>query len=145
MANTTENLIVNSIGKEGREVHLPVAASTHIYEGTFIAQSTGAGTAVPGSTASSGQAVAVSTHEVDNSAGIAGAKRVACETDRVFEFANGAGGDACSEATDLFAQLYMIDDHTVADNDGGASRQKAGLFMGMSENGKVRVYVGMRP
>lgn len=145
MANTTTNLIVNTIGKEGREVHIPVKAATHIFEGSMVAQATGAGTAVPGSTAASGQCVGVATHEADNSSGAAGDKRVALETDRIFEFDNGGGADACSEATDLFLQLYMIDDHTVADNDGGATRQKAGLFMGMSENGKVRVYIGMRP
>jgi hypothetical protein len=142
MSNATKNLIRRPYGKDGRDIHLPVDGGSHIYEGTLVSQLSATAMLVPGSTASSGPAVGVSTHEVDNT-GSDGAKRCVVETDRIFEFTNGSGGDACSEATKLFSVVYMGDDHTIFDNDAGGTLQAAGRFCGMSEDGKVRVFVGM--
>jgi hypothetical protein len=141
MANTDKNLKVYPYGKEGRHIVHGVDGGAHIYEGTFVSQLTATGMLVPGSTASSGPAVGVSKHEQDNTSGSDGAKRCEFETDRVFLFANGTAGDACSEATMLGSPLFMIDDHTVADNDNSGARQRAGYFMGMEPDGKVRVLV----
>jgi hypothetical protein len=143
MSNTIKNLIRHPYGKDGRDVMLPVDGGSHIYEGTFVSQLNSTAMLVPGSTASSGAAVGVAVHEADNTSGSDGAKRLRVETDRIFEFANGLTTDACSEATPMFAVVYMGDDHTVFDNDGSGSLKPAGRFMGMSEDGKVRVYVGM--
>lgn len=142
MANATSNLTRRTVGSGGRNFNLPVDGGSHIYEGTLIAQLAATGAAVPATTALSGAAVGVATHEVDNT-GADGAKRVLIESDRIFEFANAAGGDACSEATPLFAVVYMTDDHTIADNSSSGTRPAAGRFAGMSEDGRVRVFVGM--
>lgn len=142
MSNTTKNLIRRPYGKDGREVFLPVDGGSHIYEGTLVAQ-LGTGMLVPASTASAGPAIGVAVTECDNTSGSDGDKRCRVEIDRIFEFANGLTTDACSEATTLYAVVYSGDDHTIFDNDGSATLKPAGRFMGMSEDGKVRVFVGM--
>jgi len=142
MSNTTKNLIRRPFGKDGRDIVLPVDGGSHIYEGSLVAQLASTSMLVPGSTASSGAAVGVAVHEIDNT-GSDGDKRCRVETDRIFEFANGSNTDACSEATALFSVVYMGDDHTIFDNDASGTLKPAGRFCGMSEDGKVRVYVGM--
>jgi hypothetical protein len=142
MSNSTKNLIRHPYGKDGREIFLPVDGGSHIYEGTLVAQLSTTAMLVPGSTASCGPAVGVAVHEVDNT-GSDGDKRLRVETDRIFEFANGLTTDACSEATQLFSVVYMGDDHTIFDNDAVGTLKAAGRFCGMSEDGKVRVFVGM--
>jgi hypothetical protein len=144
MTNATSNLTRHPYGKGGREVHLPVDGGSKIYEGTLVSQLNATAMLVAGSTASSGAAVGVSKMYVDNSAGSDGDKRCVVETDQVFSFPNATGGgDPCSEATKLFSVVYMTDDHTVADNSSSGTRQAAGRFMGMNEDGTVRVFVGM--
>jgi hypothetical protein len=141
MSNSTVNLIRLPYGKGGRDIHLPVAASTHIYEGTLVSQLAATGGLCPGSTALSGPAIGVACHEADNSSGLINALRCVVETDRIFLFANGTSGDACSEATLIGSTVYMGDDHTIYDNSAGGTLRAAGLFMGMETDGKVRVYV----
>ena len=143
MSNSTVNLDTKTVGKEGRIVHMPVDAASHIRKGTMVAQLTGTGMLVPGSTASSGPCIGVATHESDNTASGAsdGDTRCAIETERVFVFDNGSNTDACSEATLLGAPVYMYDDHTVYDNDASGTLKRAGYFMGMEPDGKVRVLI----
>ncbi len=141
MSNATSNLRCYPYGKGGRDIVTPVDGGAHLYEGTLVAQLTATGMLVPGSTASSGPACGVATHEQDATAVADSVVRCTIETDRIFLFANGATTDACSEATLLGSVVYMLDDHTVADNNGGATLQPAGLFAGMEPDGKVRVYV----
>jgi len=143
MSNTTINLTRHPVGKDGRGINLPVDGGSHLYEGAMVSQLDATAMLVPGSTASSGSCVGVATHEVNNT-GSDGDKRCLIETDRIFAFANATAGDACSEATAIFSIVYMYDDHTIADNDNGGARDPAGLFCGMEEDGRVRVYVGMR-
>jgi hypothetical protein len=142
MSNTSKNLIRHPFGKDGRDIFLPVDGGSHIYEGSLVSQLSGTAMLVPGSTASSGNAVGVAVHEIDNTNGSDGDKRCRVEFDRIFEFANGLTTDACSEATQLFSVVYMGDDHTIFDNDAGGTLKAAGRFCGMSEDGKVRVFVG---
>lgn len=140
MAIATSNQPYRPVGGAGNQQRLDVAASTHIYKGTLVSQLTATGGLCPGSTAGSGRAVAVATHEADNSAGALGDEECMVETDRIFIFANGGGADAFSTASIIGATAYMIDDHTVADNDGAATRQIAGEFRGMDDEG-VRILV----
>lgn len=142
MANATRDLDTQSVGGPGPFIfHIPVLGATRIYAGTLVSQIIATGLAVPYSTALSSHAVGVATAAADNSAGAAGAKRVQVETKRMFEFTNGAGGDAFSEASLIGSKVYATDDHTVADNDGGATRKCIGTFYGMQDGGKVRVFV----
>lgn len=142
MANATANLPRFPYGKEGRSILRDVDAGTHIYAGTMLAELNATGKLVPGTTAGSGPCVGVSEHEVDASADTTdGTHRAMFDTDCVYCFANGQGTDAVSETTAIGSPLYMVDDHTVADNDATGTRQLAGLFRGMEPDGKVRVFI----
>jgi hypothetical protein len=143
MANATSNLIRRPYGLGGRDIHLPVDGGSNIWDGVLVSQLTATGMAVHGTTAGAGPAVGVATHQADNLAGADGAKRIVVETERVFEFNNAGGADACSEATLLFSLVYMQDDNTIANNAATGTLKAAGRFMGMSEDGKVRVFVGI--
>jgi hypothetical protein len=136
MANAETNLIRFPVGKEGREIHNRVAASTHIYEGTLISQLNSGLGMVPATTASSGAVVAVATHEADNSDGDLGDMKIVLETDRVFIFPNKSSG-GCDDDTLVGALVYCDDDHTIKETGTVA----AGYFMGMEPDGRVRVYV----
>lgn len=140
MANTTVNLIQRPIGPAGIDAHLPVAAATHLYEGSLVSQLAASGAVVPYSTALSGACIGVAAHEVDNT-GSAGDKRVKVETKRIYAFANGTSGDACSEATLMWSVVYGVDDHTIADNSNTQARKPVGFFAGMEPDGRVRVFV----
>lgn len=142
MSNATANLTTLPYGKGGREVVLPVDGGTHIYAGTMVSQLASTGMLVPTSTASSGPAVGVAVHEQDNSAGADAALRCKVITGQIFLFANGTSTDACSEATLMYAPVYAADDHTVYDNSASGTLKRAGRFMGMEPDGKVRVLVG---
>lgn len=143
MSNATSDLPRATYGKGGRDVVLPVDGGATIYAHTLVSQLNATAMLVPGSTAVSGPAVGVATHGIDNSSGADAAVRCKVETDRIFLLANGSGGNACSEATPMFARVFMLDDHTVADNDGAGTLQAAGRFCGMEPDGRVRVFVGM--
>jgi hypothetical protein len=143
MALLTKDKMISTVGREGRLANLPVDDESLIYKGAMVAQLTATGMAVPGSTASSGRCVGIAQHQQSAIGAAAdGSKRVLVEWDRVFELDNGGGADAFSDASPMFATAWMIDDQTVGDNDGGATRQIAGTFVGFSENGKVKVYIG---
>lgn len=143
MANTEVNLEIEPVGPKFREINTPVDGGSHIYRGSLVSQLTSTGMLVPGSTASSGPACGVAGHEMNNT-GSDGDERCMIQTDGIFIFANATDTDACSEALALFSVVYMLDDHTIADNSASSTRQPAGLFMGMEEDGRVRVYVGWR-
>lgn len=143
MSNATSNRTIKPYGAGDREIVLPVDGGAHIYAGTLVSQLTATGMLVAGSTASSGPAIGVATHEVDNTDGADSDLRCKVRYGGVYVFPNGAGGDACSEATKLFSVVYMSDDHTICDNSAASTRQAAGRFMGMEPDGTVRVFVGM--
>ncbi len=141
MSNATQSLPLLPYGQGGRDIILPVDGGSHLYGGTLVSQLTATAMLVPGSTAASGPAVGVATHETDNTSGSDSDKRCIVHTDKIFLFANGLTTDACSEATLLGAPVYMSDDHTVFDNDAGGTLMRAGYFAGMEDDGKVRVFV----
>jgi len=144
MAISTINLVRRPYGKSGRDINLPVDGGTHIYEGTLVSQLNATSMLVPGSTAASGPAIGVSTHEQDNSLGADAALRCDVETDRNFIFANATGADAVSEATPYGSVVWMYDDHTIADNSAGETRQPAGYFAGLEPDDAVRIFVSSR-
>ncbi len=138
MSNATAALVLKPYGKGGRPVTLPVGVYA-IKGGTMVAQLAAGSYLCPGSTASSGPAVGVATHDQDNSAGSAADLRCAVLTDQVFVFANSVG-DPCAETTAFGAIVYMEDDHTISKTNGG-SQFAAGYFFGMEPDGNVRVYI----
>jgi len=141
MSNSTVNLTRNSLGSAGVQFDLPVAASTHIYEGTLISQKTSGGYSAPYSASGTDVCVGVAQHEQDNSSGADGDKRIRIETQRMYAFANGTSGDAFAD-TDLIGSLvYATDDHTVAKTSGTQARAPVGFYYGFETDGKVRVFI----
>lgn len=141
MANATENRDRYVVGKEGRDVHLPVAAATTLFAQTMVLQLTASGALTRVGTASTNAAVVgVVQHFVDNSGGAAGEKRAAVELDREFVFDND-GANPVSEATPIGAALYAVDDHTLGTSHLTNTLKFAGTFHGMEPNGKVRVFI----
>lgn len=144
MANYTADAIIETVGGPGPFCFdLPVDAGSKVFAGSLCTQLTATGMVVPYSTAAAGVVVGVAQHKADNSAAGTsdGDKRVRIETKRCYAFANGAGGDAFSEASLIGSVVYGSDDHTVADNSNTQARKAVGFFMGMESDGKVRVFV----
>ena len=137
MAILTSGIPPKPYGGGGRKIDLPVKANTNLFQGTLVAYN-GAGL-VPGSSAGAGDAVGIV--ESDAVGGTSdGATRVMVWTDHTFTFNNGA--NAFSDATQVGALAYMEDDHTVGTGGvGGSGEGVAGLFMGMNDDGTVRVYL----
>jgi hypothetical protein len=142
MSNATESQLTPAIGSGTvTQFSVPVDGGSTIYKGTLVAQLTSTGYAVPYSTASSGWAIGVATHDADNSGGSDGDKRVIVEARQMYAFANGAGGDAFSDVSKIGSVVYASDDHTVADNSNSQAYAPIGFFYGMESDGKVRVFV----
>jgi hypothetical protein len=142
MANLTEDAIQDAFGGAGAfQFDVPVDGGSAIFAGALVSQLTATGMAVPYSTAAAGAVIGVAAHAADNTGGADGAKRVRVESNRIFAFTNGAGGDAFSEASLIGSSVYGTDDHTVADNSNTQARREVGFFMGMESDGKVRVLV----
>ncbi len=144
MANYTEDAVIETVGGPGPFCFdLPVDAGSKVFAGSLCTQLTATGMVVPYSTAAAGVVVGVAQHASDNSAAGTsdGDARVRIESRRMFAFANGAGGDAFSEASLIGAVVYGTDDHTVADNSNSLARKAVGFFFGMESDGKVRVWV----
>jgi hypothetical protein len=138
MANATSDLILRPYGKEGRQVEIPVGASTTIYKGTLVAQLTTGKGACPLTTALSGRCVGVAQHGIAN-AGSLGDARVIIENDCVVIMDND-GSNAVSESDALMCTLYATDDHTVSSTNTG-SDPVAGYFAGLEPDSRVRVYI----
>jgi hypothetical protein len=138
MANLTAGTRPQPYGQGGRKVFLPVKATTQLWEGGMLAQISGA--CVPGTTSGAGDCIGVAEESALGGA-TDGATRVVVWTDKVFIF--NAGTNAPTDATPIFSKLYMETDNTVGTGGiGGSGEGVAGRFMGMEDDGRVRVYVG---
>jgi hypothetical protein len=137
MALLTSGIAPKPYGGGGRKIDLPVKASTQLFQGQMVAF-LGAGL-VPGSTAGAGDAVGIV--EADALGGASdGLVRCMVWTDHTFTFNNGT--NALTDAFAVGSLAYMEDDHTVGTGGvGGSGEGVAGLFMGMNDDGTVRVYM----
>jgi hypothetical protein len=144
MANATSNLIVETAGDTAAQViYVPVKGSTHLYKGTVLAQHSG-GYFTAYSASGAGVGAGVAQHEVDNSAGADGDKRVAIEIHRIICLANGTSGDAFADTDAIGTVVYGTDDHTAAKTSDTQARKVLGFFMGFETDGKVRVLIDPR-
>lgn len=139
MANTAVNLVIRTQGREGFKFHLPVDGGSHIYRGSLVSQLTASGCLVPLTTASAGQCVGVSQMQANNTAGSDGDLRCEVETDRLYEFTNGS--DAFDEGDQIGAVVYASDDHTVENLSDSGARPAVGIYMGITSEGRVVVWV----
>jgi hypothetical protein len=122
-------------------VDLPVAASVVCYVGALAAVDT-SGNARPGRTSASDKILGVFCKRVDNSAGLAGAKRTQGIRRGVFSFKN-AAVDALG-AAHIGGDAYVHDDQTFGATSNTGARVKGGTFVGLDPDisGNVLVQVG---
>lgn len=138
MSNLTKGTPPQPYGQGGRLVYLPMKASAQVYQGAMLAEISGA--VCTGTTAGAGRCIGVA--EADALGGASdGASRVAVWTDKIFKYP--AGTNAPTDATPFGTPLFMEDDNHVGTGGiGGTGEGFAGLFMGMEDDGRVRVFIG---
>jgi len=107
--------------KAGDTSTAPVAADTKIWQGALVVME--GGVAMPGKTALSLVVLGIAEETVDNSGGIAGAKKVTARR-RTIRLVNLAS-DALTEA-DIGKDAYLVDDQTVAKTAATNTRSVAG-------------------
>lgn len=125
----------NTAQRQGDEFNHPVAAAKKIHAGSIVVLDA-ARNAAPGSVATGLLAVGRAQEAVDNSAGSAGDKTVQIRQG-TFSFAN----DGTIARADIGKTAYIVDDQTVADNDGSAARSAAGAIVDVDTDG-VWVKIG---
>ncbi|RIV82957.1 hypothetical protein D2V17_14235 [Aurantiacibacter xanthus] len=122
----------NTPRKEGDLRQFNVAAATTIYAGALVCLNA-AGTAVPGSTATTLTAVGRAEEYVDNSAGAAGDKTINVRRG-VYRFGNSAAADEIGPE-DIGKTAYVVDDETVALTNGTNTRSAAGKIYDVDAQG----------
>ncbi|WP_435640324.1 hypothetical protein [Micavibrio aeruginosavorus] len=110
----------------------PVAAATTIYAGALVALDA-SGNIVPGTTATTLKFPGRAEEYVNNSAGLAGDKKITFKKG-VFQYANSAAGDEITRA-DIGNNCYIVDDSTVAKTNGANTRSVAGKIMDVDAGG----------
>ena len=121
---------INTPERQGKVTAYPVAASTKIFAGTLVALDS-SGNAVPASDAAGLRVIGLAQEDADNSAGLAGALKVATKNG-VFQL-NNSTGDAV-DANDKGKICYVEDDNTVSET-GGTHKVKAGRVLDVGADG----------
>ncbi|MCL2724848.1 MAG: hypothetical protein FWD69_10475 [Polyangiaceae bacterium] len=138
MANLTQGIRPQPYGQGGRKVFLPVKAGAQIYEGGLVSQPGGACAPTTAGGDSTG-AIGIAEHDALGGA-TDGATRLSVWTDREFIF--NPGLNPPTDATPYGTVLYAEDDHTVGIVNVGNALPMAGRFVGIEDDGRVRVFVG---
>ena len=133
---STSNYHPQPYGLGFRTVFLPVQALAVVYEGAMVSQIAGA--CVTATTAGCGHVIGVSQEPVVTGGATDGAVRMVVMTDSIFLF--NADTDAPVDSTPYGTVLYAKTDNTVGTG-AGAETVIAGRFMGIQDDGLVRVYV----
>lgn len=121
---------INTPERQGKVTAYPLAAATIIYAGTLVALDS-SGNAVPASDTAGLRVVGLAQETIDNSAGIAGALKIATKVG-VFQLNNSAG-DAL-DANDKGKICYVEDDNTVCEA-GATHKVKAGRVLDVGTDG----------
>ena len=117
---------------------LPVAAGVVIYKGSIVVINA-AGFACPGKTGV-GVTVLGCAERRANATGLTdGAISVTVRSGICFKWANSTAADLITAAK-VGQPCYVVDDQTVASNDGGGTRPVCGIIKGVEQDG-VWVYV----
>lgn len=119
----------NTPRREGDSYSDPVAAATTIYAGSLVCLDA-SGNLVPGSVATTLIARGRAEEYVDNSAGSAGDK-LCVSRKGTFKFAN----DGTIDRANIGDTAYIVDDQTVADNNGTSTRSAAGTIVQVDSDG----------
>jgi hypothetical protein len=127
----------NTPAREGRSYAIGLAASTTVHLGGLVCTNA-AGFLVPGQTGTGLAAIGLAEDSATCGA-VAGAT-VARVKAGCFRFGSAAGDDAVTLAR-IGRTVWIVDDETVAGNDGGGTRSPAGICIDV-EAGGVWVNVG---
>lgn len=112
----------------------PVAAAVQIFRGAMVALDA-SGNAVPGGDATAALTRGVALGDsADNASGVAGDKTIETRSGEAFLFANSTGADEITRA-DIGADVFAVDDQTVAKTDNSGARIAAGTCVQIAENG----------
>lgn len=120
-------------------ISVPVAASTHVYQGALVGLDAN-GRAVSGTSNATARILGMATEDADNSTGSAGAINVQVRQG-VYYFANSSSTDAIV-AADVSRFCYVVDDQTVARSSGNGARLRAGVVIAVDSTDGVAVWIG---
>ena len=107
----------------------PVAAAVKIFAGGIVMLDA-AGNATPGATALNLKPRGMAKEQVDNAGGAAGDLNVS-SAKGTYRFAN----DGSVTRADIDGTAYVVDDQTVADNNGGNTRSALGKIVDVDSAG----------
>lgn len=120
----------NTAYRENKLYEHPVGTAQKIYAGAIVMRNA-TGYAVKGVTATGQTPLGVAQEQVDNTSGADGAKTVKVRRG-LFKFAQ----DATITRVDIGGTAYVVDDQTVADNNGTSTRSALGVIRDVdSDNG----------
>lgn len=131
MAATTTNRDTRTTGAKIRLV--PIAANEVLPAGV-IAQVNTSGHGVNATATAANRTIGVNQYRVDNTGGVAGAKKAQIERGVFGPFANSAGADQVTLA-DLGAPCYVVDNQTVAKTSNTNARPVAGEVFNVDAEG----------
>lgn len=131
MAYTTTNRDTRTTGNKIRVVG--VAANEILAAGTIVQVNT-AGFAVSASATAANRTIGVNQYMVNNTGGLAGAKKAQIERGVFGPFVNSAAGDQITLA-DLGASCYVVDNQTVAKTNFAGARPVAGSVFNVDAEG----------
>lgn len=130
MAALTEDR--NTPKRDGITRSIGVAGGVTIYTGALVAVDTNSGYATPGTTATTLRGIGRAEAQADNSGGSDGDVTVEVSSG-IFRFANDTT-DTVSDAN-IGSDCYIVDDQTVASNDGTGTRSVAGTVFKVDSDG----------
>jgi len=115
--------------RAGDIYHRAMAAGAKVYAGG-IAALNATGYATPGAVSTALKKPGIAIEQVDNTAGVDGALSVDIEHG-IWQVAN----DGSITIADIGNPAYIVDDQTVADNDGTGTRSLAGKIVDVDADG----------
>jgi len=121
----------NTPARDGSVLSIPVAGAKKIYAGALVARDA-SGYATPAAAATTLMGLGRAEAQADNSSGSDGAVNVQVRKG-VFRFAND-GTDTVSRSH-IGQDCYMVDDQSVASNDGTGTRSVAGEVFDVDSEG----------
>jgi hypothetical protein len=121
----------NTPARDGSVLSMPVAGAKRIYAGALVARDA-SGYATPGATATTLMGIGRAEAQADNSSGSDGDMTVQVRKG-VFRFAND-GTDTVTRAH-VGQDCYIVDDQSVASNDGAGTRSVAGKVFDVDTEG----------
>lgn len=136
-SNLTAGTRPRPYGQGGREVFRPMSATAQVWEGAMVADLSGA--TVTATTSSAGDVVGIAAHDALGGASD-GATRVRVMYDQIFVLSASTSSPP-TDATAFGTVVYADSDNTITTTAG--SNPRAGKFVGMEDDGRVRVFVGV--